>query len=255
MLSAMDPDTKANLIVCINRARKIKPWSNNWILFRAILEAAMDLLGEEPDTQLVHEYVNQTMDWYVGDGMYGDGPKFHFDYYNSFVIQPMLLDLVRHFKDRFIDIHDVVTSRAQRYADILERMISPEGTFPIVGRSIVYRLGCFQLLAQMSYLESLGPETAPAQVRCALTAALHRIFDNKNNFDINGWLQPGVNGFQPDLAESYISIGSSYLTSTVFLPLGLPVSAPFWDMPDTKWTSLAVFDGENRQADQALPSK
>ena len=32
--------------------------------------------------------------WYKGDGIYGDGPQFHWDYYNSFVIHPMLLDVL-----------------------------------------------------------------------------------------------------------------------------------------------------------------
>ena len=29
--------------------------------------------------------------------------------------------------------------RMQRYGEILERMISPEGTFPVFGRSMTYR--------------------------------------------------------------------------------------------------------------------
>jgi hypothetical protein len=29
----------------------------------------------------------------------------------------------------------VVRDRAQRYAEVLERLISPEGTFPVMGRS------------------------------------------------------------------------------------------------------------------------
>ena len=30
--------------------------------------------------------------WYIGDGLNGDGPEFHWDYYNSFVIQPMFVE-------------------------------------------------------------------------------------------------------------------------------------------------------------------
>ena len=37
--------------------------------------------------------------------------------------------------------------RMQRFNIFLERLISPEGYFPAFGRSIVYRLGCFQTLA------------------------------------------------------------------------------------------------------------
>ncbi len=33
-------------------------------------------------------------DWYKGDGWYGDGVDLHMDYYNSYVIHPMLLDVL-----------------------------------------------------------------------------------------------------------------------------------------------------------------
>ena len=33
--------------------------------------------------------------WYLGDGTYGDGPHFHWDYYNGYVIHPMLMDILK----------------------------------------------------------------------------------------------------------------------------------------------------------------
>ena len=36
----------------------------------------------------------QHAQWYVGDGIYGDGPEFHWDYYDSFVIHPMLTEIL-----------------------------------------------------------------------------------------------------------------------------------------------------------------
>jgi hypothetical protein len=57
--------------------------------------------------------------------------------------------------------YETVIKRAKRYAEIQERLISPEGTFPAIGRSLPYRFGAFQLLAQMAlqhrlYLCSVG---------------------------------------------------------------------------------------------------
>ena len=37
---------------------------------------------------------------------------------------------------------------------------------------------------------------------------------------------------QPGLADFYITTGSLYLCTTVFLPLGLPADDPFWTAPD-----------------------
>ena len=37
--------------------------------------------------------VNKHLERFKGDAVYGDGDHFHWDYYNSFVIQPMLVDM------------------------------------------------------------------------------------------------------------------------------------------------------------------
>ena len=52
------------------------------------------------DRTRVDYALRQHEQWYKGDGVYGDGPEFHWDYYNSFVIQPMLLDVARRVRRR-----------------------------------------------------------------------------------------------------------------------------------------------------------
>ena len=111
---------------------------------------------------------------------------------------------------------------------MLERGISPEGTFPLYGRSIVYRFGAFQLLAQVALERRLAAPLTPPSVRSALTAVLRRSIEAPGTFDEGGWLRPGFAGHQPSLAERYICRGSLYLCCAVFLPLGLPATDPFW---------------------------
>lgn len=82
----------------------------------------------------------------MGDGWYSDGVKFHFDHYNGFVIQPMLVTVLRVnvAKGRRTQAElDLAYKRMQRYASFQERFISPEGTFPVFGRSSTYRVGAF----------------------------------------------------------------------------------------------------------------
>lgn len=82
--------------------------------------------------------------WYVGDGAYGDGPEFHWNYYNSFVIFPMLLDIlaaVQGESKSWDQMKPKVLMRAQRHAEVLERMIGPDGSYPLIGRSLAYRCG------------------------------------------------------------------------------------------------------------------
>ena len=63
----------------------------NHLLFNAIMESFLGMVGEEWDAMRVDYAVRKFEDWYVGDGTYSDGPRYHWDYYNSYVIQPMLL--------------------------------------------------------------------------------------------------------------------------------------------------------------------
>ncbi len=148
-----------------------------------------------------------------------------------------------------------IQQRSQRYAEILERQISPEGTFPPVGRSLAYRCGAFQLLAQLALQHRLPAALPPAQVRAALNAVIRRTLDANNTFNNNGWLTIGFCGHQPSVGESYISTGSVYLCTVAFLPLGLAASDPFWSDKDLPWTSKKAFGGEAFQIDHALSSK
>jgi hypothetical protein len=153
---------------------------------------------------------------------------------------------------RFADARKIVLERAKRYAVVQERLISPEGTFPSIGRSMAYRFGAFQLLAQISLLRELPEKISPAQVRCALTAVIRKMIEAPETFDVNGWLQIGFCGHQPALGESYISTGSLYLCSAGLLPLGLPPTDEFWSASAAKWTQQKLWSGENLPADHAI---
>jgi hypothetical protein len=245
----LDGTARRNLAAAMASSRAITPGFNNWIMFSATVEAALACMGEQWDGLRIEYAIRQHQQWYVGDGVYGDGPQFHFDYYNSFVIQPMLLDVLRgvaphaHTWDRFMA--DAL-ARAKRYAAIQERLIAPDGSYPAVGRSIAYRCGAFHLLAQMALFGHMP------NVRSALTAVIRKTLDAPGTFDRDGWLTVGLCGHQPHLGESYISTGSLYLCSTALLPLGLKASDAFWSGPAEDWTARRLWRGEDAAADHAL---
>ena len=247
--------TKRNLVAALVSTRVIRPGFNNWLLFSAMVETALSVMGADWDRMRVDYAVRQHEQWYKGDGMYGDGPTFHWDYYNSYVIQPMLLDILgtlAPLAPEWKPLVEPVLARAKRYAAIQERLISPEGTFPPIGRSLAYRFGAFQLLGQMALRRQLPDGVTPAQVRSAMSAVIGRMIEAPGTFDGNGWLTVGFAGRQPHLGESYISSGSVYLCTAGLLPLGLPASDPFWTAPAEDWTAKKIWSGADAQADHAL---
>jgi len=190
-----------------------------------------------------------------GDGAYGDGPSFHWDYYNSFVIHPMLLSVLDECHEEvpaWKELAPRVAERARRYAAVQERLIAPDGSFPAIGRSLAYRCGAFHLLADVALRRRLPDGVRPAQARGALTAVIRRTMEAPHTFDDDGWLRIGFCGHQPDVGEPYISTGSLYLCAVALLPLGLPAADDFWSRAPQPWTSAKAWSGEAFPIDHAL---
>ena len=249
---------RAQLADAMRATREQLPNYNNWLLFAAMIEAGLFALGEQWDRVRVDYALREHANWYLGDGVYGDGPHFHQDYYNSFVILPFLttlMDVVGKQEAAWADMAADIRERAMRYAALQERMIAPDGTYPVVGRSLAYRCGAFQVLADAALRGALPKEVAPEQVRGALTALIRRTLTAPGTFDEKGWLRIGLAGHQPALGEVYISTGSLYLCTTAFLPLGLPAGDRFWSGAATPWTSVKVWSGANFMADHALEGR
>ncbi len=255
LIAKLDARTRRLTAALLCRSRVITPGANNWLLFSAMVETVLGKLGEWSDLMRIDYALRQHEQWFKGDGVYGDGINFAWDYYNSFVIQPMLLDVMEqnapHFSDGTPRL-ERIRARMRRYAAVLERLIAPDGSYPVIGRSIAYRCGAFQALAQMALRGELLESLAPAAVREAMTAVIRRTLNAPGTFDSFGWLRIGLCGHQPGLGEHYISTGSLYLASAAFLPLGLPPENAFWSAPAEKWTSVRVWSGEDFPADHAV---
>jgi hypothetical protein len=251
----IDQTTRDRLIRALESTRVIQPGFNNWLMFTAMVEAGLAALGATWDRLRVDYALRQHEQWYKGDGAYGDGPAFHWDYYNSFVIHPMLVDVLGALGDEaeaWKAMRPAVWKRARRYAAVQERLISPEGAFPPIGRSLAYRFGAFHLLAQAALRHELPDDVSPAQVRGALTAVIRRSMEAPGTFDDAGWLRIGFCGHQPGAGERYISTGSLYLCSVGLLPLGLPAADAFWTDPPQPWTARRAWSGQPFLIDKAV---
>ncbi|MFD2100205.1 DUF2264 domain-containing protein [Flagellimonas iocasae] len=243
----LSQETKRRLVNKFKVLRTRKIHNNNWLIFRALTECFLLEVGEDFKKEPIDHALKSFEEWYIGDGWFKDGVKFSFNYYNSFAMHPMLVDtlqiLVKHGLAQQ-ETYDLALKRMIRHCVSLERMISPEGTFPLIGRSITYRTGAFHALAMLSLMEKLPETISPTQVRCALTAVKKNLLVDEI-FDQNGWLNLGFKGKQPNVADYYTSTGSLYMTTLSFVPLGLPETNEFWSGPYTDWTTKLAWSGKD----------
>jgi hypothetical protein len=243
-------ESKAQLVSVLKLQRKVNPAYSNWLLFAAMTEAFLLSIGEEADLFRIDMAIRKIEEWYLGDGWFGDGPNFHMDYYNSFVIHSMLVDVLEilktHHKNKnqYEEKYQLAIKRMVRHSEFLERMISPEGSFPAFGRSMTYRMGVFQSLTHSVLLNKYPEEISPGQIRAGLTTVMKKMFEFEGTFNNKGYLNLGLVGHQPDLADSYTNTGSLYLTSLVFLPLGLPENDVFWTSKSEDWTQKKAWSGK-----------
>ena len=249
----LDQTTKDRYIKEFKMLRKFEPPYTNWFLFSSTIESFIAKAAglREYDDFRVMMPIRKVEEWYVGDGWYADGPVFAFDYYSSYVFHAMYLETLQNMIDakantrlEYKKYYDRALKRAQKFAIILERFISPEGTFPVIGRSTPYRLAAMQPLALMAWYEKLPKELTNGQVRAALTQVMHRMFDRQNNYNDGGFLTIGFCGHQPETADWYTNNGSLYMTSLSLMPLGLPASHPFWTSAPEPWTQVKAWGGQ-----------
>jgi hypothetical protein len=252
----LDKKVQDQVVDAFRLTRTFVPVYSNWILFTGMIEAFFCKYGFDYDKVRVEYSIREfAHHWYTGDGMFSDGMNFNLDYYNSFVIQPYLTAILEVASkktksyDFFLPKFDKIS---KRYAEIQERMIMADGSYPLTGRSIIYRGAAFQHLADLALRKQLPASLKPAQVRGALTAVIKKTLESPSTYTKDGWLNIGVYGHQPDLADVYNNTGSLYLCTAIFLPLGLPDTDEFWSAPAEPWTSLKVWTGQDAPGDHAL---
>lgn len=254
--NSLSKKVQANLIKEIKKTRNYKPSNSNWLLFASIIEAFLLEITGSCDYKRLNKGVKSFIcNFYKGDGIYGDGIEFSNDYYNSYVIHPMLLSILevgrKHRLKKYELFYSIHLKRLKRYSEYLERLISPEGTYPVIGRTLICRYGAMHALSLAATLKVLPESLSSGQVRSALSAVLKRQIDEQN-FDSLGFINIGFNGKQYMFVEKYVSNGSSYHCVNFFLPLGLPVNNDFWREPEEYWTSYKAYNNMEFISDHCI---
>jgi len=247
----LDERSQTNLVDCLRSTRRIVPSENNWLIFSAAVEAALWVLTRSGQPKPIKVALKKFRRWYVGEGLYKDGESFLFNYYNSIVIVPLLWETLEAAVSTEMLPHEEfnldlqkLRYQARRQAEFQESLISPEGTFPVMGRSSTYRFAALQTLGLCALRKNLPKHPGPAATRAALTAVINNM-TTACSFSKEGWLNIGAIGVQPNLSNYYINTGSVYACCLGFVPLGLPANDPFWQGPSEDWTQKRIWSGQN----------
>lgn len=258
--SPLDATTKARIVAEIQGLRRFEVPNINWLLFAAMNEAWLLSVGEQHDPMRLNGAIRRINEWYAGDGWIKDGQNFHFDYYGAFVMHPMLVEVLEVLVARKApfwgakpaELLALALKRAQRFAEHLERLVGPQGSFPPIGRSLSYRTAAFQPLALLAWRKQLPASLPEGQVRAALHAVHVALWGGPSNFTPDGFLTIGFRGPQPELGDRYSNNGSMYIASVGLLALGLPASDSFWTAPAQDWTQKKAFASQRFPKDYAV---
>jgi hypothetical protein len=241
---------------------KFKTHMNNWLLFEAIIEI---FLYKNQKIKILNKTLFNLQiieSYYIGDGWYKDGPLFHMDFYNSYVILPFLITIYQelhllNYKNNGIlykNLYNKTLLKIQRQSEFLERLISQDGSFPIFGRSGVYRTAIFHALVTTTYISGLPNSLSYGQVRTGLNAVIENMFQNEKIkiVDEHGFLTFGFSGFQPEMADEYSNSGSIYFALLIFMPLGLNENHIFWNSSSEDWSQKKMYNGNSINKDKSI---
>lgn len=245
----LDDITRKNICESFDLSRMIEPKNNNWLLFSAMIECFLHSKEQNYDHKRIILALNQFNNWYLGDGHYSDGPKFKLDYYNSIIIHPFILIILSNFSSSDIALsNETALLRSQRYCELLERMISSNGTLPPVGRSLSYRTGLVHIISLLILKKQTPKNINLGKLKRGLNLLITRQLEDRDLYT-NQWLNVGYVGHQKNLGENYITTGSLYIASLVFAPLGLHPNEDFWITSESATTSEQIINDKNIQRD------
>jgi hypothetical protein len=202
-------------------------------LFAVMTELALERGGETRDNSRFYEGLRRHQAWDVSNGLQIEGPRFHWESPHALLVQSMLveaLEIVSAAEPTWASLRSKVSARFRAMAELEERLIASDGSFPTFGRAANYRCGIFQGLALAAWRGNLPDGITPSQARAALTAVIRRSLDDPAAYDQLG-------GLRPPLTREWVRRAAGpwrselHLCSAAFFPLGLPVNDRFWTEP------------------------
>ncbi|MEV0648160.1 DUF2264 domain-containing protein [Phytomonospora sp. NPDC050363] len=200
-------------------------WSNNWLLFTAVIEAFLASKGIDTSAYDSTADVRRVESWHLGEGWYTDGVRRNIDYYNAWVIHPFLWAWYEMVGDRDPDAKWLWENRLGRYLETYPRLFGGNGSPLIQGRSLTYRTATLAPV-WLGALTGRG-HLSPGATRRLASGTLKYFTDH--GAGVEGPLSLGWRGeqFLP-VTQYYSGPGSPYFAGMGFMGLALPADHPVW---------------------------
>jgi hypothetical protein len=197
---------------------------NNWHLFIVLINAVLRALDAGGDRGEMARRYSRFKSFYRGDGWFSDGPHEKFDYYIAWGIHYPL-----HWLRRIDPAWDAGFLRTVQgeFAEWFRFFFGPCG-FPILGRSVCYRLAAPAPLVQIQLTEP--DRVSPGQARRALDLTW-RYFIRSGAVQ-DGTVTQGYGADDPSMLDNYSGPASClWSLRSLVAALALPPDAAFWRSP------------------------
>ncbi|SDU79736.1 DUF2264 domain-containing protein [Jiangella alkaliphila] len=207
---------------------------NNWVWFQAVTEAFNRTVGGPWQQADLDRTVEQTEQWYAGDGWYSDGlsggAHRNFDHYNAWAMHLYPLWFCRVLGAAAPDgLLDRYRTRLTRFLDDARHLVGANGSPLVQGRSLTYRIAA--LAPFWTGALFAATPLPPGQTRRVANAMLRHFLDH-GAVDEHGLLTPGWHHRFPNLLQVYSGPASPYWASKGFAGLLLDPSDLVWTAPE-----------------------
>jgi hypothetical protein len=194
---------------------------NNWHLFVAQINVALESLGAKFDAQVIERHLARTLDFYRGDGWFTDGPEGPIDYYNAWGFY-YHIGWIHRMNSGLLG--ETVTSALPLFAADLMHLLGPHG-LPVMGRSVCYRMA---VPAPLIFASTLHPESLPPAIaRRALDVTWDFFLEHGALRD--GRVTQGYCGDDAAMLDNYSGPASClWSLRSLVVALDLAADSEFW---------------------------
>ena len=215
----LSPKAKDNVAAWLSQAYATEVIDSNWRFFPVLAGHGLDGIGAPRDRSIADAHLKRLGEFYLGDGVFEDGPGNRVDYYNPFAFHTYgLLHYRTSGDDRFVE-------PAAAFAKRFRSWFGADGAAVPYGRSLGYRF------AQGSLWGALAAADVQAVPWAEAAGFSRRHLEwwwDKPILSPERRLTVGYGYPNDALVEQYLTAGSPWWAAKIFTGLLAGADHPFW---------------------------